>query len=145
MFKHLLLATDGSAPSESAVRTGVHLAKSLGAKVTGLNVVSTEDDVHALARTGHSSNAGAAANEPLLFVTIVANGNDVEYDTICVVSNDPAETILSTANQLGCDLIVMGTHSRKKLDILVVGSQTQKVLNNGHLPVLVCKWPYPSH
>jgi nucleotide-binding universal stress UspA family protein len=39
MFKHILLPTDGSPLSEAAIQQGVHFAKSIGAKVTGLSVM----------------------------------------------------------------------------------------------------------
>ena len=38
MFKHILLPTDGSAQSETAIREGVRLAKDANARITGLSV-----------------------------------------------------------------------------------------------------------
>ena len=43
MFKHLLLPTDGSALAAKGVKTGVRLAKALGARVTGVYVIEPAD------------------------------------------------------------------------------------------------------
>ena len=38
MFKHILIPTDGSEVTSKAIQSGVALAKSVGAKVTGITV-----------------------------------------------------------------------------------------------------------
>ena len=49
----------------------------------------------------------------------------------------PASTIIETAKSRGCDLIVMGSHGRRGLTKLWLGSQTSEVLADGSVPVLV--------
>jgi nucleotide-binding universal stress UspA family protein len=49
----------------------------------------------------------------------------------------PATTIIETAKSRGCDLIVMGSHGRRGLRKLFLGSQTSEVLADGSVPVLV--------
>ena len=49
----------------------------------------------------------------------------------------PARAILQTAADIGADLIVVGTHRRKGLEKLVLGSVAERVLHDAHCPVLV--------
>ena len=59
----------------------------------------------------------------------------VRYETL-VVSGDPAEQILNTARGLDADLIVIGTHGRKGLGHLVLGSVAERVVRESPAPVL---------
>ena len=54
---------------------------------------------------------------------------------------DAAEEILSSAEELGCDLIVMGTHGRSGLGRLLMGSVAESVLRKARCPVLTVKSP----
>jgi nucleotide-binding universal stress UspA family protein len=54
-----------------------------------------------------------------------------------VEEGDFAESILKTAKDLHVDIIVIGTHSRKWLENIVIGSVTEKVLNNTSLPLFI--------
>jgi nucleotide-binding universal stress UspA family protein len=56
---------------------------------------------------------------------------------VVVTSDFPAEAILQAARKHGCDLVFMASHARKGLRGVLLGSETQKVLANGKLPVLV--------
>jgi len=53
-----------------------------------------------------------------------------------VTSGDPAERVLETARGLSADLIVMGTHGRKGLGHLVLGSAAERVVRESPIPVL---------
>lgn len=64
-------------------------------------------------------------------------GNTAQLDWEYRESDHPYRAILDAAQQLGCDLIVMASHGRKGLEGLLLGSETQKVLTNSRLPVLV--------
>ncbi len=59
----------------------------------------------------------------------------VRYETL-VVSGDPAQKVLDTAGDLDADLIVMGTHGRKGLSHLVLGSVAERVVRESPTPVL---------
>jgi nucleotide-binding universal stress UspA family protein len=51
----------------------------------------------------------------------------------------PADGILETAEQSGCDLIVMGSHGRRGLAKFLLGSQATEVLTRSKVPVLICR------
>lgn len=59
--------------------------------------------------------------------------------TTKVVVGDPAEQILQYAKDNSVDLIVMGTHGRKGLDRILMGSVAQEVIRNARVPVLTVK------
>jgi len=58
-----------------------------------------------------------------------------------VTSGDPAEQVLETARDLDADLIVMGTHGRKGLGHLVLGSVAERVVRESPIPVLTTHSP----
>lgn len=136
MFKHLLLATDGSVHAESAVKAGVQLARSLHAKVTGITVIVRDGAQEPKTAHPHSH---VITNAHLRFVQIVANTHDVRCETVCVTGETAHEEIIRTAERLHCDLIVMGAFGHKGIKAALLGSETQKVIVHGNLPVLVCK------
>jgi nucleotide-binding universal stress UspA family protein len=51
----------------------------------------------------------------------------------------PAEGIIGTADSVGADLIVMGSHGRRGIGRLLLGSQTSNVLAHTKVPVLVTR------
>jgi len=66
---------------------------------------------------------------------------DFTTDEILVREGNPAEEILATAEDKGCDLIVMGTHGVGGIVEAMVGSTTRKVLRHARIPVLVVRLP----
>ena len=62
----------------------------------------------------------------------------VRYETL-VISGDPAEQVLETARGLDADLIVMGTHGRRGLSHLVLGSVAERVVRESPIPVLTAR------
>jgi nucleotide-binding universal stress UspA family protein len=56
---------------------------------------------------------------------------------ILVTEGDFAESILNTAKEINADIIVMGSHSRKWLENIIMGSVTEKVLNHTSIPLFI--------
>ena len=61
-----------------------------------------------------------------------------------LVDGDPVHMILARAEELGCDLIVMGTHGRTGLGRLLMGSVAEAVMRRAACPVLTVKSPPPE-
>lgn len=145
MFKHILLATDGSAASDKAIAQAFELAKTLGSKVTAVTAtelwsaleVSGPDGKQRIDR--YEAAAKAAADKILASLSEVAAREGVSCDTVHVPDKSPAMAVVDTANKLGCDLIIVGSHGRRGLDRLLLGSQAQRVVTNATCPVLVCR------
>jgi universal stress protein A len=56
---------------------------------------------------------------------------------------DPATQILRVAQEMSCDLIVMGSHGRTGLERLLMGSVAEQVVRRASCPVLTVKAPFP--
>jgi len=126
MYRHILIPTDGSVLAEHGVAHGLALAKFVGAKVSAINVVEP-----LLAVTGDFASV-------LDQVANAAKEAGVPCETIQVENGQPHQAIIATAQDKGCDLIVMSSHGLSGLSMLLMGSVTNKVLTNAKTPVLVC-------
>jgi len=61
-----------------------------------------------------------------------------------VVFGDPRDMILRTATELGADMIVMGTHGRRGIPRLVLGSVAEEVVRRATCPVVTVRQEKPS-
>ncbi len=143
MFKHILLATDGSRASEIAIQKTIELAKSINAEVSGISV-SPEYHVFTYQMEMLATNKEAYMKESkehveryLAVIEDAAKAAGVPCDTLYVINDHPHEAIIQIAEEKRCDLIAMASHGRKGLQNLLIGSETQKVLANSKIPVLV--------
>jgi nucleotide-binding universal stress UspA family protein len=121
MFKHILIATDGSELAWKAETVGLTLAAALNARVTAVTVTKPWDalSISALAERSlpnpvadYDEAAAASANRILWGVTETAKKIGVACTTLHAKHKYPAEGILETAKKRGCDLIVMASHGR---------------------------------
>ena len=148
MYKHILIATDGSQPSAKALDHGIKLAKSLGASLTILTVtemwsalaMSAGIEAGMVNPIGEYEEAVAASAKKLLTEAAgTAAGADVTCKTEHIADRHPSEAIVETAQKSKCDLIVMGSHGRRGFDRLLLGSQANEVLIASTVPVLVVR------
>ena len=145
MYRHILIPTDGSELSGKAIQHGIALAKSVGAKVTGITVTvpfhvfATDPDTLTDTPASYRTRVAAAAAKYLEKIKNVAAAAGITCDAIPVEHEHPYQAIIDTAKDNGCDLIVMASHGRRGLSALVLGSETVKVLTHSTIPVLVCR------
>ncbi len=148
MYKHILLPTDGSPLSEKAVKQCIRLAKSIGAKITTLNVtpefqmIMDEGFVMpnaALVKKRFDEETAKRSKKLLAEVKANASATGVECDSVSVTSGVPYEAIIKQAKKAKCDLIMMASHGRKGLSSILLGSETAKVLTHSTIPVLVVR------
>lgn len=152
VFSHLLVATNGSTLALAAMRTGVALARTCGARVTFVTssrpFTAVTDDDYALAhRDEYESAMNETARVRLAQGEALARVARVPSDGEHAYARQPCEAILEAAGSRGCDLIVMASRGHRPLAGLLVGSQTLKVLTRSTLPVLACATdePRPLH
>jgi nucleotide-binding universal stress UspA family protein len=142
MYKHILIATDGSDLAASAVKQGLSLAKSLNARITAVTVSEPfhwfDANMVEGAERAYVEGAKRAAASALGIVADAARALGVSCETIHVEDQFPYKGIIDTAKAKGCDLIVMASHGRRGIAAVVLGSQTVKVLTHSTIPVLVC-------
>jgi nucleotide-binding universal stress UspA family protein len=147
MFKNILIPTDGSPQSQKAAIQGVALAKALGARVTSFFAAPPATPVVYRNRlpvgfrqpAEHADMIKRTAEKYLAVIERAAIKVSVPYEGMHVTDDYPADAILAAAKKKKCDLIVMATHSEGGLRGVFVGSQTQKVLNQSKVPVMVLR------
>jgi nucleotide-binding universal stress UspA family protein len=149
MYKHILVPTDGSELSRSAVEAALALAKAVGARVTGVHVVpskplsSLEAWVHGNKETSAQLAAIQKENARRYLAEIAVRGHAVGVPCQCrqVAGDQVYEEIVRLARARRCDLIYMASHGRRGTADVILGSETVKVLTHSPLPVLVHRPP----
>ena len=143
MFKKILLATDGSALSEKAAQAAFSFAAAQGASVVGLAVAEIYPfmlmpEAGAMVDLStYEELQDKSAQQAIERLKAMATMAKVPCETLSTRGVHPYEEIINTARDKGCDLIWMGSHGRKGLDRLLLGSQAQRVLSHATLPVMV--------
>lgn len=147
MYQRILIPTDGSAYSETAIPHGLELARQLSLPVVLLHVL---DDTLSPVLTSTSvplsqevidqfeARLQQAGREALDRAQALAKAAGVAAESK-LVQGSPASAIVAEARK--DDLIVMGTHGRNSLAAFVLGSVTLRVLHEAPCPVLAV----PSH
>ena len=145
MYRHILLPTDGSPLSRKAIRVGVKLAKAVGARVTGFYAAppATPVEYRGMFPVGYADPTTRArviertASKYLAVITEAARAAGVRCRVEHVTDDFPAEAIVAAARRHKCDLIFIASHGRHGFKTTLLGSQTQKVLSQSRIPVLV--------
>jgi nucleotide-binding universal stress UspA family protein len=143
MNDRLVVATDGSSPSDAAVQLAIAMASQ---RKTALLFLYVVDEASVT-----SASASASVDPAPTIKALESSGNallklaaerakccNVQAETR-LVHGDPVDAILQVAQGWDADLIVMGTHGRRGLSHLVLGSTAERVLRRSRLPVLVTK------
>jgi nucleotide-binding universal stress UspA family protein len=147
MYKHLLIATDGSDLARCAMREGIGLAHALGARVTAMTVTlpfhvfSTNPTMVTDTEASYRVDMSRQAEGFLAPIKQEATTQGVPVETVHRVHEHAWEAIVETARSKGCDLVVMASHGRSGVGALLVGSQTAKVIAHSNVPVLVARPP----
>jgi nucleotide-binding universal stress UspA family protein/hemerythrin-like domain-containing protein len=143
MYRHLMVPLDDSPLSVDTVRQAVEFARTLGAKVTFFHAQADygASSIGALERVVSpavfNEQMAGEARAILAKAEVVARVAGVPYDSAIMTSDRPHEAILGVAEARGCDLIFIASHGRKGIKGLMLGSETQKVLQHTTIPVLV--------
>lgn len=147
MYKHILIATDGSELAQKAITHGLALAKSVGAKVTVVTATPMWSPSEMSASVRHQPHpieeferrhAAWAAHvlEPCKAEAVRVG---VDCTTLHVADRDPDRAIVDTAKANGCDLILMASHGRGPMGRLLLGSVAVKVLTYTTVPVQIIR------
>ena len=137
----ILVPTDFSACSERALAYATELADKLDAKVHVLSVVGipsygmpeigvgiTATMIDEMVADTQRGVDQLARDKPRIAQTLVRAG-------------DARDVILQTVEELGVDLIVMGTHGRRGISRALLGSVTEMIVRTSPVPVLTVRGP----
>jgi nucleotide-binding universal stress UspA family protein/hemerythrin-like domain-containing protein len=143
MYQHLLVPIDGSPLTATILDQAIAFAKGNGSRITFLHAVAdfgaTGEGarLHAAAPSAFAKGAQGNSKAVLAKAQSVALARGIPCETVSVITDRPHEAILETATAYACDLIFMASHGHRGLKGLLLGSVTQKVLQQSTLPVLV--------
>ncbi len=149
-MKKVLIALDYNPTAQKVAEAGFSMAKSMNAEVVLLHVIS---DPVFYSASGYSPIMGFNGYENLGSIVLdsvegLKNASlqyldksrhhlgDKAIQTM-VKEGDFAETILKTAKEENADIIVVGSHSRKWLENIVMGSVAEKVLQHTSIPLFI--------
>jgi nucleotide-binding universal stress UspA family protein len=149
MYKHILMPCDGSELSLKALKEATAFAKSIGAGLTLVHVVSafhlhiqpwaSSQKVISAIEEQHVTEAKSTAQARLSELEERAKAEGVRCNSVVAVGDFPYREIIDTATKSGCDLIMMASHGRGGIDAMMLGSETAKVLTHSSIPVLVVR------
>jgi nucleotide-binding universal stress UspA family protein len=144
MFKHILVALDGSEGSRKALDIAVQLAKDQGARCTMCTVVDIVS-----AASSMTFATGDIVNEWI--ATLNQDARQIESEAIAkyadsgvtidtqVLEGYPSSALLDVAKKTSADLIVMGSHGRTGLKRMWLGSVAESVVREATIPVLIAR------
>ncbi len=149
-MKKVLIALDYNPTAQKVAEVGYSLGKSMAAEVVLLHVIA---DSAYYATPGYSPIMGYTGyvdvsptvlesvdglkNASLQYLDKTRQHLGDETIQTLVKEGDLAETILNTAKELQSDIIVIGSHSQKWLENIVMGSVSEKVLQDSSVPLLI--------
>lgn len=122
MFKHVLVAVDGSEAGQAAFETAVELSKELRASLTALHV-------------------GDASNGALPWLEDFRKRGDAKgvQTEVLVREGAASEVIREATETMRWDVLVIGTHGRQGVQRMMLGSVAQDVLHRSNIPVLIVR------
>jgi nucleotide-binding universal stress UspA family protein len=138
----ILVATDFSPCSKRAVETAAELAVSTKAEVVLLHafqfpVLSFLDGAY-FPSSDEVAKLTHAAQDALADVSAELGARGITTKTVLRDGN-PAEEVASQAKELGCDLVVVGTHGRSAMGRALLGSVAHNVIRLSPVPVVTVR------
>jgi nucleotide-binding universal stress UspA family protein len=141
-FKHILVPTDFHEASASALELAVSMAQTFGAKVTLLHVWEVPIypymdfmlNSELITRVEDAAVKGLAEALETLQKTLPTAEGKLKTGT-------PWQEVVDAVSELGADLVIMGTHGRRGLSRLTLGSVAERVVRLAPVPVLTVHAP----
>jgi nucleotide-binding universal stress UspA family protein/hemerythrin-like domain-containing protein len=145
MYTHFMVPVDGSVLSSANVDEAIKLANRLGAKITffhattDLGATGDGAELRSIAPTAFVEAAMGETHGVLSKARASANAAGVSCDVLARTCDRPAEAIVAASQSQGCDLIVMASRGVKGLAGLLHSSQTERVLRQSPVALLVTR------
>jgi nucleotide-binding universal stress UspA family protein len=145
MYKKILIAVDGSTAAQRGLVEGLCLAKATGGRVMLVHVVNALLLESEIASTAYyQALAEAFRNEGSKILESAAEaarqaGVSSDQKLIEKIGAHASDEIVAAGKQWGAELIVLGTHGRRGLNRLVMGSDAELVLRQSPVPVLMVR------
>lgn len=149
----LLVALDLDESAEAVLQVAMDQASRLGARLVLAHVTPETALPFPEARLADAGHPAGLPQDGLLLDAARQRIDDLGIlcadanlsHTVVVVRGDPASTILDLADAHHADIIVLGTHGRRGLARVLVGSVAENILRRANVPVLVVRIADPAH
>jgi len=149
-MKKILIAIDYNPTAKIIADSGFGLAKSMNAEIILLHVVAdytyySSFDYSPVLGFDSFSNLGAIQTNTFIELQNAAKDylekiksqlGDDSIQTL-IKEGDTGDAILEAANDSNADIIVMGTHGRRGLDKILMGSVAEKVMRHSKVPLFI--------
>ena len=147
MYRRILVPVDGSGTSTLGLKQALGLAKDQHARVRVLTVLDEMVVASAMDPNGAADmsvlleSMEVTGKKAIDAAAVLAKKSKVTADTVQVQSHGRhvSDVILDNAKKWHADLIVMGTHGRRGLNRLLLGSDAEGVLREARVPVLLVR------
>jgi universal stress protein A len=137
--KNVLVATDFSDCAEYALDYACEIAADLGATVHLVNALGAMLPELSIALSDHMIETMRVEHFAALEQLAAAHRARVPIGRIIVEAGDARDAILAAARVVSADLIVMGTHGRRGIPRVLLGSVAEAVLRRSPCPVLTVR------
>jgi nucleotide-binding universal stress UspA family protein len=145
MYKHILIATDGSETANKAIPHAIELTKAFGATLSAVTVTEPYEAVAIPQSSGlmlpaeYKKQCDEIAANILSTVTSAAEAAGIKCDAFHQDNRLPYVGIIEAAEKVGADLIVLSSHGRRGIAGLLLGSEATKLLTHTKVPALVVR------
>lgn len=150
MYKHLVVAVDGSETSANALKHACSVAAAGKAQLTLVHVANPAEYMalapEFLQQDSYEEAAVANGNAVLAEALEITNGAEpgiTSVNTHLLLANkgarEMAQELVDYADKQGADLLVLGTHGRTGLMHLLMGSFAETVMRETRLPLLIIR------
>jgi nucleotide-binding universal stress UspA family protein len=149
-MKKVLIALDYDPTAKKIAETGYAIARAMGAEVTLLHVITdpvfyySSDYSTIMGFSGYMDmspyqldNVNGLKNASLHFLETTKQHLGNETIQTLVLEGDFADVILATAKTMHADMIVLGSHSHRWLEDVLIGSVTEKLLHHSTIPLFI--------
>lgn len=145
VYKRILVPVDGSPTSIAGLNEALRLARNQKARVRLIHIVD-ERMIFSTAEAGmniepviESLKDGGKRILESAAKLASARGVRAETDMVENAASQVADVLVSRARRWRADLVVMGTHGRRGVNRLVLGSDAELVVRNSPVPVLLVR------
>jgi nucleotide-binding universal stress UspA family protein len=144
MYQKILVPIDGSETAALGLNEAIRLAKNQGAKIRLMHVVNEmiltlpeayvdlDRVVEALRSSGRTILANGEA-------TVRSAGVEVDTTLVEAMGNAAGDQIIQHAKEWGAELIVCGTHGRRGIRRIVLGSDAEYIVRYTPVPILLVR------
>jgi nucleotide-binding universal stress UspA family protein len=131
-MRNIIFATDLSKRADIAFDRAVQLAEEHKAQLHIIHVIDNELPANLV-------NVMTSSAKAFIEKQIESTKLNTKTITINIASGDSCPTIIKYADKIKADIIIIGTHRRKKIQDFILGSVIERILRFSHVPVLVVR------